>query len=235
MGQAIAEDESVDLQAECTPWFGGWGADWLSCLRGRNASDRHTGNGQPLMGTSWLNRPYHAGWFAGILFGDEVMDGRVDLENDFFGGYRLGWDWDHFWGCELRMGWAAVPISYDLGAPASRTADFFTADVSALYYPWGDARWRPYFLLGLGMSNFDFFDDRGFRRDTTLFGLPFGAGVKYLFREWLAFRAELLDNVAFADSGLHSMNNVSLTICVEVHFGAARRSYWPWNPGRHVW
>jgi hypothetical protein len=169
------------------------------------------------------------------LFGDDLIDRRVDQENDVFSGLRFGWDWDHYWGTELRMGWAAVAVSDRQVSPQPRSSEIFQADISAAYYPWGDSRWRPYLLAGLGIGNFDFVDDAGDRRDTTLLGLPFGVGVKYLLRQWLALRAELLDNVAFADSGLNSMHNISLTVGAEWRFGAEPPSYWPWNPSAHVW
>ena len=35
---------------------------------------RHVGKGNPLEGTSWLNRPWHVGFFLGALYGDDVID-----------------------------------------------------------------------------------------------------------------------------------------------------------------
>ena len=67
---------------------------------------RHVGFGEPLVGTSWLNRPFHAGWLVGGLFGDDLIAGQVDQDEDIFGGYRLGWDFDHYWGSELRFAFA---------------------------------------------------------------------------------------------------------------------------------
>ena len=48
-------------------------------------------------------------------------------------------------------------------------------------------------------------------------------------------RFDVIDNLAFASGPLDTMNNISLTFSVEVRFGGVRRSYWPWNPGRHLW
>jgi len=71
---------------------------------------RHIGKGHPLEGTSWLNRPRYAGWFMGTMFGDEIITDRVDQNSDFYGGYRLGWDWDHYWGSEARLGFAELNL-----------------------------------------------------------------------------------------------------------------------------
>lgn len=188
-----------------------------------------------MMRTSWLNRPYHADWFVGALFGEELISGRVRQGNDLFGGYRLGWDMDHYWGSEVRLGWSAPELVGPQNQPLGRTGDAFVGDINLLYYPWGDARWRPYLLVGVGVANFSFVDEAGIHYDTTLMGLPLGGGIKYALRQWLALRAELLDNMAFGNHGIKTQHNVSLTLGVEVHWGAITRSYWPWNPGRHVW
>ena len=121
-----------------------WNRYGLSC--------RHSGMGQPLQGTSWLNRPSYAGWMLGGMFGDDVIGGRVDQGNDFFWGYLLGRDFDHMWGLQLRLGWSAIDISDAQNPPRPRSSDLFVGDVSVLYYPWGDTRWRPYILAGLGPS-----------------------------------------------------------------------------------
>jgi hypothetical protein len=169
------------------------------------------------------------------MFADDPIAGGMDQGNDAFGGLLLGWDYDHYWGTQLRLGWAALQLT-DRETPQRRhNDDIFLADLSLLYYPWGDSRWRPYALLGLGAAGFDFTDHLGNGRDTTLLALPYGIGVKYQFRRWMAMRAEILDNLAFGSEGLSTMHNVSLTLGVEAHWGATPKSYWPWRPGRHVW
>ena len=193
------------------------------------------GRGSPLVGISWLNRPLHFDWFVGALFGDDPIRGEVRQGTDFFGGYRVGADLDHYWGTELRAGWGQLNASNVQGPPRTRRSDVFISDVSVLYYPWGDARWRPYAQLGLGVANFDFVDQNGFGRNETLVGMPIGGGVKFQFRRWLAMRADVLDNMAFGGNRLSTMHNVSLTIGFEIHWGARRPSYWPWQPSRHTW
>ncbi len=197
---------------------------------------RDVGIGQPLRGTSWLNRPKYAGWFMGILNGGELIKNRVDQNTDLFGGYRFGWDFDHFWGAEARIGWAALNLTNIQGPPSTRTGDVIIADLNVLYYPWGDARWRPYCFMGMGGASFDFVDHNGRGHDDTLFGMPIGLGIKFLTdRRWLVLRAEIADNIAFGDGGLDTMQNVSFTLGVEAHYGARPKTYWPWHPNRHIW
>jgi hypothetical protein len=205
-----------------------------SMLRHSSTSPRATGKGEPLVGTSWLNRPYYAGWFLGPIFGASPVDG-MDQGNGAFGGLILGWDMDHYWGTQLRFGWAAMQLTDRDFPQRIRNNDVFITDLSLLYYPWGDSRWRPYGLLGLGAASFSFADQRWVGHDPTLLGMPFGGGLKYQFRRWWAFRAEVLDNVAFGSEGLNTMHNVSLTIDMEVRWGARPKSYWPWQSERHIW
>jgi len=196
--------------------------------------DRNIGQGEPLVGTSWLNRPLHAGWFAGLLVGDQLIDGRLGQEAGFFGGYRFGWDWDHYWGVETRAGGAALTLNGSAGL-GHRTSDVLVWDVSAMYYPWGDSRWRPYFSAGLGVASFDFHDEFDDRHNESTLGTPLAMGLKYRWHEWLVLRMDLVDNIAFGRAGLETMHNVSFTTGVEVRFGGVRQSYWPWNPNRHIW
>lgn len=207
-----------------------------SLFRRPSHNGRDVGLGQPLRGTSWLNRPQYVGWFFGILAGDNLINQRVDQNTDLFGGYRFGWDMDHFWATEFRLGWAALNLSDNQVPPRNRTSNLIVGDVSFLYYPWGDARWRPYVSMGLGASSFDFVDDVGIKHDDTLFALPIGFGIKYLTeRRWLALRADVTDNIAFSDAGLDSMHNVGITFGVEIHYGVQPKTYWPWHPSRHMW
>jgi hypothetical protein len=196
---------------------------------------RHIGKGHPLEGTSWLNRPHYAGWFMGTMFGDEIITDRIDQNSDFYGGYRIGWDWDHYWGSEARLGFSQLNLRDSAKNALPDTDDVLLGDVSLLYYPWGDSLWRPYFLAGIGFGHFHFDDELGNGHNGLLLGFPIGGGLKYQHRRWLAFRIEVLDNIALANQGLATMHNVSLTFGVEVHHGAHSRSYWPWHPSRHVW
>jgi len=185
---------------------------------------RHIGKGDPLQGTSWLNRRWHAGWFFGGIFPQHLIDGQVDQEEEVFGGYRVGLDFDHYWGAEARFGFAntATQILTDAAPRSSR--DWFW-DMQLMYYPWGDAHWRPYASLGLGTASFRFTDHLMRRQNEILLHIPTGIGVKYYFKKWLAVRFDAMDNFAISGSGLDTMHNLSLTGGVEVHFGGRQVHY----------
>jgi hypothetical protein len=183
---------------------------------------------QPLLGTSWMNRPWHAGWLVGMMFGDDLLGGDLALGEDLIGGYRIGEDMSEFWGWEGRFAFANPGLEDGNVPPQLGSADVWFSDGSVLYYPWGDTQVRPYVSLGAGASGFRFTDDQGRRYRETLFHVPLGIGVKCLYLRWLAVRFDLTQNIALGDGELETMNNVSATAGVEVHFGGRRRSYFPW-------
>jgi len=185
---------------------------------------RHVGRGEPLEGTSWRNRPWHIGWFYGSLNG-------VDQHTGQFGGYRLGYDVAHYWGIEGRFAFANLEVA-DTGAEQNgRTSRDWYGDLDLLYYPWGDSAWRPFFSWGLGWGSFRFVDERNRPIKDTTFMMPFGIGLKYYFRNWLAQRVDALDNLAFSSQTVDAMHNLSLTFGMELHLGGPRRSYFPLAPG----
>jgi len=198
-------------------------------------SPRFTGQGNPLIGTSWQNRPLHVGWFIETIFAHVIVSGQVGQDNDFFGGYRVGWDLDPYWGTEWRLGWGSPDLDYPQTPNATRTGRVLITDLSALYYPWGDSQIRPFVQLGIGLTEIDFHDAVGVRRKEGLITMPFGVGVKHYFRRWLSWRVDLVDNLAFGRATANTMHSVSLTFAVEMHLGVRPKSYWPWQPSRHIW
>src|SRR6185436_11697473 len=74
------------------------GADWSQHLVHRwfaepwfshsdpNDPERHIGLGQPLMGTSWLNRPMFGGVFLGGVLMNDLVSNRVDQNDTAFMG-----------------------------------------------------------------------------------------------------------------------------------------------------
>jgi hypothetical protein len=194
---------------------------------------RYVGWGEPLQGTSWRNRPFHMGWAVGALLGDQLIDGRLDQGQRVLGAYRLGWDFDHYWGSELRFAFAYLDVIDASDGRSGRDARHLYWDGNLLYYPWGDARWRPYVTVGLGVANIRFQDQAEGKFHESLLGLPFGMGLKYQARKWLAWRLEVKDNLVVSGAGLSTMHNLSITGGVEVHFGNHPTSYYPWNPGVH--
>ncbi|MEX2092700.1 MAG: hypothetical protein WD971_08485, partial [Pirellulales bacterium] len=103
------------------------------------------------------------------------------------------------------------------------------------YYPWGDANLRPYWRLGIGDTKFDFPVDSGDRWDEWNLATPFGVGMKYSLRRWLAARVEFTDQFSWGGHGAATQHNLTLNFGLEWRFGAKRKAYWPWNPSRHIW
>jgi hypothetical protein len=227
--------------------------DWL------DPPGRFRGPGQPLLSESWRFRPFSISWFMGGVQGSTLVNDWISQERGYLGGYRIGWDFHDYWGCELRYAMGFVRVSDSqraieaqeaaddaIGIPpddpfrhrfdAPRDSDLTTiCDVDFLYYPWGDSAWRPYFLAGLGYVRIDFVDRLSQYWQAGMLGLPVGGGIKYRWNQWLALRLELLDNIAVGAYGINTLHEVSFTAGAEIRFGGTRTSYWPWNPGLHYW
>jgi hypothetical protein len=216
------------------PWSAS-AVPWGATLYQDDGRPRHVGRGHPLEGTSWLNRPLSAGWFIGGLVGDDLVDDQISMHSDFLTGIRLGWDFEHFWGTEIRLGWSEVELSDVNQPPRPRPGNFFIADVNYLRYFWGDSQVRPFWSLGLGLSTFNFEDSSGLGYNESLVTFPLGVGVKYQPRPWMAARVDLQDNVTIAGGGLDAMQNFTFSVGAEMRFGSRPRSYWPWHPSRKVW
>jgi len=211
--------------------------DWFRHFGFRHSSThgRHIGLGIPLEKTSWKNRPYHIDWFTGTLLGDNLISKRVAQDNELFGGLRIGWDFDHYWGIETRFGWSDPNIQTAQAQTSGENGSYFVSDIDILYYPWGDSKIRPYILLGVGMAQFRFIDDVGVSVNNTLVTTPFGLGIQFQQWSWLAWRFELLNNIAYGADGMDTVDNISLTAGMEFRFGARPASYWPWQSSRRIW
>ena len=195
-----------------------------------NDPRRHVGYGVPLITTSWLNRPIHADAFVGALFGDELIRNRVNQRGGVLNGLRLGIDFDHYWGGELRFATSNPRLEAGRGQAKVQFFDFHL-----LYYPWGDAHWRPYATLGSGLARYSFVSDTGQSIAQTMYHLPVGIGMKYFFKKSIALRMEFRDNIAFGHAGVRTLNNLSLTSGIEWHFGGRRRSYYPYDSKIRHW
>ena len=114
------------------------------------------------------------------------------------------------------------------------TNDFWNLDLNLHWYFLGDSRWRPYLSAGFGMANFAFWDPNGNHFDQVQLATPLGIGLKYRWLNWVAFRADLMDNVAYARNPVDTVNYFSFSFGVEMQFGGVRRTYWPWNPGKVI-
>jgi hypothetical protein len=207
---------------------------WLG-LRHYSADGRNAGMGTPLVGTSWLNRPYYFGVDLGTVWEMDRVQSDVSRDTDMYGGIYGGWDWDYYWGTELAIQ-RATPELIDEHVPNAPRGDrMMIYSASMMYYPWGDSFFRPYWRVGIGEMDIDYPMDNGLRRDESLWTFPIGIGIKYPVRRWLAARAELTDELGLGNSGVATQHDLTLTLALEWRFGAHPRSYWPWNPSRHIW
>jgi len=217
----------------------------------------HGGVGRPSVRESWLYRPFSAAWFGGMVQGGPLIDDWVGMQRGFLSGYRIGWDHDPYWGGEIRFYLGSVTLCDSQRAIAAQKAvddaagmatddpqrqrfdhrdcDITGCDLNVLYYPWGDARWRPYLMAGLGATRLNFTDRLSESHGKPVMAMPLALGLKYRCTDWLALRFECADNIAFGRSSFNTLHNLSVTGAVELRFGGARTAYWPWKPGRHYW
>lgn len=194
------------------------------------------GDGKPPQRESWLYRPFSASVFLGGMLVDDPLPGQVNAGTGFFTGFRFGWDFSRAWGVESRFGFSKTGTEDPNNVLQLGDEKIFLFDINWLWYPTGDTRWRPYLSAGLGMADINLMSDQTTQLHETLFGVPLGGGLKYRVGNRLAFRVELLDNIAFgAGNRLSDMHNVSISAGFEWRLGGARRAYWPWNPSRNWW
>lgn len=191
---------------------------------------RSIGLGEPLLGTSWLNRPHYTALLVGSMIADDLR-GNAELHNDLFVGLHCGWDFDHYYGAECRLAGGSFDV-YD--SPTDSSAGLAMADAHLLHYPWGDALWRPYYSVGLGLAYCHVRDNGGHVHNATLVQFPLGIGLKYQWRRHCAMRFDIEHNINFGGGGLDAMDNVSLTCGLEYHYGGHPKSYYPWNPSVYV-
>jgi hypothetical protein len=169
----------------------------------------------------------------GAAVGSPLINNSIQQGTGFLGGARFGYDFDEDWGLELRLASASYPLLSGYPVGVQNSSDHFLCDIDFLYYPWGDAAFRPYLLMGIGTARIKFADQTGNDYARILAGMPVGIGFKWKMSEWFIFRAECLDNVAFAGGSVfQTQHNISLTGGLEIRFGRPRVQYWPWDPGR---
>jgi hypothetical protein len=225
-GDSSACPEEVELRP--FDWMHHWG------FRHSSTDGRYVDKSIPLEHSSWLNRPFHVDWFLGPLISDSPDEGRVEQTNELFGGFRAGWDFDYFWGLEWRIGWADPMVFTDASSDGIG-GTYMVSDVDLLYYPWGDTKVRPFFQLGLGMTEVGSIREDGTDQEATLLSMPFGLGLQFTQTHWLAWRLEIIDNLAFGSEGIDTMHNVAFTAGMEWRLGARPNSYWPWRSSRTIW
>lgn len=204
-------------------------------FRHSSTDGRYFGKGQPLQGTSWLNRPYEVGLETGAFLMAGRVASHVRANNDLMAAIHVGWDWDHYWGTQLKAAWTTPAIGSGTAADPPDSSDIFIYDLSVLYYPWGDSKVRPYYRGGLGLTDLDYINSNDIAQDATLFTIPFGFGLKYQSQRWMAWRVELMDNLAFSQNGTRTLSNFSLTLGAEWRFGGKPAPRWYSPAANQVW
>ena len=236
--QALREEEWASLGPQQghpdDPWdTGPFAYPWFAHTD-PNDPHRSIGWGEPLVGTSWRNRPWYVNPFIGGIFNGDLISGHVQQSNTAIGGARLGYDFDHYWGLEVRFAYSNPHLTEPDGTPLGVSRNYLT-DIELLYYPWGDSRWRPYFTAGVGMATFRFTDDQNRVIHESLLSMPFGVGFKYYYSPWCSFRFDLVQNFASGSHTLDNQANMSLMAGVEFRFGGRRPSYFPWHGNTVGW
>lgn len=206
---------------------------------------------------TWLNRPFSFGWYAGVVQGTPLVSDWLSEGAGFWGGYRLGWDYDEHWGAETRFSFGNMrlwdsPEAKQAQAAADdarriatddpfrdrydgRDAWLWQWDLVLMYYQRDVDPWRPYLLWGVGLSEMRGEDRMSNSFSGTYFAMPIGVGVKFRRHRWLAFRIELTDNIVFPND-FNTVHHLSFNAGLEYRFGGSRRTYWPWVPGRtYAW
>lgn len=211
-----------------------WWLDQMD-LRHSNTHGRAMGPGGPLRGTSWKNRPYWVSFDVGGLLMTDRPAANVRSNNDLLGAIGVGWDWDHYWGVQARVAWATPELLNTTQTSLDASDNFFIGDLSALYYPWGDSRLRPYYRIGVGLTDIEYFNDNGFQVQESLFTIPFGVGLKYQFRRWMTLRLEIMDNLAFGTNETDTMGNLTITTGLEWRYGGRPSGYWAWAGRGGAW
>jgi len=186
------------------------------------------GIGLPLVGSGWRSQPFSITTFSGFTDGGPLIPGHLNQQPSYYGGLNIGWDYDHHWGIEKRLGFGVLNLTNGEHQPIPATGLSVTGEYRLMYYPLGDARWRPFLTAGVGWSDFYFQDDRGANHLDTVGMIPFGAGLKYLWSERLAVRIDLIDEITFAGGALSDFHYAALTMGLEFRYGK-RLINMPWH------
>lgn len=219
-GAAIEADGWNSSQPDPAEWPAfNWPHPWA----------RATGLGQPLQGTSWLNRPVYLGTLLGQSLGSTLVSGQAELEPELMWGAWLGYDLSHYWGSEIRLAFNYAELTeLPLGTPAGNSRGTLF-DVNLLYYPWGDARWRPYGAVGMGLGGYRYATEAEPAGHHTGFALPLGVGVKFLWDRRWALRFDAKDNIVLGGDTVGTTHTWSLMGGIEFHWGrTSAAQYYPW-------
>ncbi|HEY5313775.1 MAG TPA: hypothetical protein VIK18_14705 [Pirellulales bacterium] len=188
---------------------------------------KHRGVWGPIDSGGWRGQPFAISGFAGVTDGGPIMHGHVDERPSAYEGLNFSWDYDHYWGFEKRLGFGELNLTNGNHQPLS-TGGSITGEYRFMYYPLGNSRWRPFLTAGLGWTDFYFHDDQNMQHIDTVFTVPFGAGLKYLYTDRIAFRADLIDEFTVGYGAVSTFHYVALTFGLEVRYGK-RLLHMPWH------
>ena len=124
-------------------------------------SEKDRGIGLPLEGKGWRSQPFSISAFAGAADGGALVPGHVKQQPSFYGGINLGWDYDHYWGIEKRLGFGDLSLINEKHESIPNAGASITGEYRLMCYPLGDTRWRPFVTAGVGWSDFYFNNDLG--------------------------------------------------------------------------
>lgn len=180
---------------------------------------------------SWQRYPLYFEKFTGIINVNEPVHDLIhNGAGNLFGG-RWGWDFARYAGVETRLGYVRATLKDPLAPLIPSHENFLFWDAELLIYPFGDTKWRPFAMLGMGLVDLGFIDDHGRNWHQDLITMPFSVGVKYRLDNHDALRFEVADNVIFGNNqggnGQHVMHNVAVLFAFERRFGLPHRSYFP--------
>ena len=203
-----------------------------------NAPDGpHRGAGTPLENQSWLDRPWYTGVFGGWASGSKLIQGEIDQGSGSNVGVLLGKNLNHYWGLEGRIFGSSMNIKdiSDSPFPApERSIQTTILDLSVHYYPYGEAKWRPYFKLGIGYAQQSFTGNYGESYRINTCTIPFGAGLKYWWSDRVNVFGEVVDNMILGKGPTRTQSNWALHFGVNFTFGSNPNHhptvYWPQSP-----
>lgn len=178
-------------------------------------------------GAGWRAQPFSISGFAGATNGGPLIRNHVYELPSAYAGANFGWDYDHFWGIEKRLGFGALNLTNGQHQRLAQTGLSVTGEYRVMYYPLGDTRWRPFLTTGIGWSDFYFYDDFHHRHIDTLFCFPFGVGLKYHLSDRWAVRIDLIDELTLSSVQTSTFNYVALTAGLEFRYGK-KLLHWPW-------
>ena len=124
-------------------------------------SEKDRGIGWPLEGRGWRAQPFAISGFVGATNGTAMISGHLHQRPSVYSGLNIAWDYDHYWGIEKRLGFGALNLLDGNDQPIPQTGASITGEYRLMYYPLGDARWRPFLTAGVGWSDFYFHDGQG--------------------------------------------------------------------------